>query len=111
MTWHGAEARKAIRKGTVRGLLKWANLVLQESQQIVPIDEATLERSGVASVDPVNLEGAVSYDTPYAVVQHEDFSLMHAPGRQAKYLEVPWLANRDLAAPMIAREVRRETGG
>lgn len=111
MTWNAAAVKKAIRKGTVRGLTKWAELVLQEARSLVPLYEATLERSGVASVDPAELEAAVSFDTPYAVVQHEDFSLAHAPGRQAKYLEVPWLSNRDLAGPMIAREIRRETDG
>ena len=29
----------------------------------------------------------VSYDTPYALKQHEDTRLRHAPGRRAKWLE------------------------
>ena len=32
---------------------------------------------------------AVSYDTPYAIRQHEDLSYKHDAGRKAKYLEDP----------------------
>src|SRR3546814_6588653 len=40
-----------------------------------------------ASVDPQALKGAVSYDTHYAVKQHEDQTLRHDEGRRAKRSE------------------------
>ena len=33
--------------------------------------------------------GTVSYDTPYAVIQHESMGFNHQRGRKAKYLEDP----------------------
>ena len=46
------------------------------------------------------------YDTPYAVVQHEDMTFNHKPGRKAKYLEDPM--NRAAQGPaqrIIARRL------
>lgn len=108
-TWKSAAAGKAIRGAVVLGLRKWAEYVLQQSREIVPLDEATLERSGVASVDERELEAAVSYDTPYAVVQHENMEYRHAPGRTAKYLERPWFASQELALGLVGKEIRKVT--
>lgn len=108
-TWKVESAKKAIIAATVLGLRKWGELVLQQSRAIVPLDEATLERSGVASVDEPSMTAAVSYDTPYAVAQHENMEYQHAPGREAKYLERPWAASVRWALPMIAKEIRKAT--
>lgn len=109
LTWTGDAAAKAIRAATVRGLTLWAENLLTESRAIVPLDEATLERSGVASVDEGSLTAAVSYDTPYAVRQHEDMTLRHPGGRQAKYLEKPFIETRMLAPKIIANQIRKVT--
>lgn len=108
-TWKSAVAEKAIRSAVMLGLGKWAEYLLQESRAVVPLDEATLERSGVASVDEQALEGGVSYDTPYAVVQHENLEYRHAPGRTAKYLERPWFASQKIALQLVAKEIRKVT--
>jgi hypothetical protein len=97
----------AERAGTVKGLRLAGEHVLAASRAVVPIEEATLERSGTASVDASNLRGAVSYDTPYAVVQHEDLSLRHDSGRTAKYLERPLAEEAGTVAEIIAAQVRR----
>ena len=76
-----------LRAAAVRGLSDAAEHVLAVSNAHVPIEEATLERSGRTSVDESTLTAAVAYDTPYAVRQHEDMTLQHDPGRTAKYLE------------------------
>jgi hypothetical protein len=73
----------------------------------VPIEEATLERSGVVSVDESSMTSAVSYDTPYAVRQHEELSYRHDPGRTAKYLEGPLREEKDTILAIIAAQVRR----
>jgi hypothetical protein len=108
-TWTGAAAGKKMRAATVRGLGLWAEHVLGVSNERVPLDEATLQRSGVASVDEANLAAAVSYDTAYAVRQHEDMTLRHPNGRQAKYLESAFIENKDLAAKIIANQIRKVT--
>lgn len=100
-------ASRRMREGAARGLYLGAEHVLGESNKVVPLDERPLQDSGTASVDPSSLTGMVSYDTPYAVRQHEEMDYRHAPGRTAKYLERPFNAERDAVQALIAAEVRR----
>jgi len=65
VTWNGTAVTAATRPAAARGLLYGAEHILGEADKIVPLDEATLARSGTASVDEGRLVGAVSYDTPY----------------------------------------------
>lgn len=108
VVWHGAAAKRQAHRGAARGLELATEHLLQVSNTQVPIEEGTLERSGVASVDDGNLRGAVSYDTPYAVVQHEDLTMAHDAGRNAKYLENAVNSERRQVAEIIAGEVQRE---
>jgi hypothetical protein len=78
---------ESIRGAAYRGLLIAGEHVLGESNKTVPIEEYTLGRSGTVTGDRSRLRAAVSYDTPYAVRQHEDMTFRHDPGRTAKYLE------------------------
>jgi len=107
ITWHGEEIGAAIRAAAANGLGLAAEHLLQASRALVPLEEGTLERSGVASVDADSLSATVSYDTAYAVVQHEDLSLRHDAGRQAKYLEQPANSERDTMQALIAAQIRR----
>lgn len=103
--WFGGKRR------AVRGLNMALEHVLAESNKIIPLDEGTLERSGKVTVDEANLTGVVSYNTAYAVRQHEELTWRHAPGRQAKYLETAANASRDECARIMQAEMRRWLGG
>lgn len=92
------------RAAAEEGLRKAAEHVLQTSRTLVPLEEGTLERSGKVSVD--GLKAAVSYDTVYAVYQHERMDLRHVSGRQAKYLEQPLNTEGPTCSAIIAAEVR-----
>lgn len=85
--------------------------VLGGATQIVPIEEGTLGRSGQTSTETQGEAGvgAVSFDTPYAVRQHEELDYRHDQGRSAKYLERPLLeaASDGTAAGIAANEVRK----
>lgn len=98
--WYGAAVKAIVGKAGDEGLQDAADHLLGESQDLVPIEEATLERSGRAEVR--NGKAVVSYDTPYAVRQHEDLTLGHDPGRQAKYLEDPLTLERDTLMQIMA---------
>ncbi|MEV8317985.1 hypothetical protein AB0Q95_27825 [Streptomyces sp. NPDC059900] len=111
LRWNGAAAMRGTRSGAVRGLRIAAEHVLAESRKVVPIEEATLERSGVATVDETRLTAAVSYDTPYAVRQHEELGYRHDAGRTAKYLERPLTEQVDTVAEIIATQLRRSLRG
>lgn len=94
-----AGARKGLRKATEH--------ILQVSNTRVPNEEGTLERSGRASVDDANLRGAVSYDTVYAVRQHEELTYRHSGGRTAKYLEGAMTQEASTVLEIVAADVRR----
>lgn len=95
----------ALEKGLVLG----AEHVLGESNKRVPHEEGTLENSGSVSYEGGKLRATISYDTPYAAVQHEDMSLRHkGSGREAKYLENALNAEKDTVGEIIARVTRGE---
>lgn len=92
------------RAAAEQGLALALQHLLAEAQRIVPLDKGPLERSGKVTQDGLN--GAVSFDTVYAVRQHEELTWRHAPGRQAKYLETPMNTQREqmlrlMAVPLI----------
>lgn len=99
-----------VHRAAAHGLLLGAEHLLQVSRAQVPIEEGTLERSGVASIDEAALTGAVSFDTPYAVRQHEELDYRHDAGRKAKYLEDPLNDERDTVGRIVASEIRKVTG-
>jgi hypothetical protein len=105
--WNGSRILAELRRGEVKGLEAGADHLLEVSQKIVPLDEKVLQDSGTPSVDEDQRRAAVSYDTPYAVIQHEDQTFQHAPGRTAKYLERPMNSERDAILGLIADEVRQ----
>lgn len=105
--WGGKAAEDALRGAAAEGLRLAAEHLLQASRERVPIEEGTLERSGTVTVDEAALQAAVSYDTPYAVRQHEDMSLRHDAGRHAKYLEGPARSEADTMQDIIAARIRR----
>ncbi|MEU7891693.1 hypothetical protein AB0B45_02385 [Nonomuraea sp. NPDC049152] len=103
-----AEALTAeIERAAARGLRNATEHVLAVSNQRVPHDEGTLERSGTAVVDESELRGIVSYDTPYSVVQHENLDYNHKPGRTAKFLELAVREEAEVVKLMIAKQLRQ----
>ncbi|MGA5354047.1 hypothetical protein ACPCJU_16980 [Streptomyces thermodiastaticus] len=109
--FNGQAVERATRAGAARGVRLALEHLLQVSRERVPIEEGTLERSGTVTVNEADLEGAVSYDAPYAVRQHEDLTLRHDRGRTAKYLEGPLHEENGVMTQMIAAQVRRALRG
>ena len=77
-----------IMKAALKGQKTLALNILAESQKIVPVDTGTLQRSG--HIDTKDNITTISYNTPYALKQHEDATLNHPKGGEAKYLERPF---------------------
>lgn len=95
MIWAG---QKRTLEVTQEALYAEAQTILAESKQQVPFRFGVLSSSGMVH-DPyiVGKKAAVeiSYGgaaIDYALVQHENMTYRHAPGRKAKYLEDPVLA-------------------
>lgn len=108
MEWNGPEAEAAAVEAAELGVSLAAEHLLGASRLQVPLEEGTLERSGVASRD--GLTAAVSYDTAYAVRQHEELTWRHDAGRKAKYLEDPMNDEADVMGEIIAAQIRRALG-
>lgn len=107
LTWNGDLVDELAREGAAAGLGIGAEHVLGVSRQRVPLEEATLERSGGTDVDADELVASVFYDTPYAVRQHEELDWEHDEGREAKYLENPLTEEADTVVELVAAEIRR----
>ncbi|MDQ1053174.1 hypothetical protein QE394_001102 [Arthrobacter sp. SORGH_AS 212] len=99
------KAKDVLNGSANRAVALAAEHVLGVSNKSVPIEEDTLERSGTVSTDPGNFTAAVSYDTPYAVKQHEDMTLRHDNGRSAKYLENAMNSEVQTAAEIIRQTI------
>ncbi|MGH3862509.1 hypothetical protein [Actinokineospora sp.] len=108
LDWDGIAVTADMREAAVQGLQLGAEHLLGESRKEVPLEEATLERSGAASVDASTLTAAVSYDTPYAVRQHEELGYRHDEGRKAKYLEDPAAREAGTIGEIVAATIRRK---
>lgn len=94
-----------IDKAALKGVRKLANVILGESQKLVPVETGTLKDSGTVSLDKQNKIATISYNTPYARKQHEDNTLNHPRGGQAKYLERPFNEKSDELETYVGNEI------
>lgn len=99
---------KEFHNEAARGLALAGEHVLGEAKKRVPIEEHILEESGAVSTDPDDLKVAITFDTPYAVYQHEVLDLKHDAGREAKYLENAINAEIGTVREIIAQSIRGE---
>lgn len=82
---------------------------LQEANDETPLDEGDLVRSGEVVMDPNEPRGAVTYDTPYAVRQHEDPTLNHPRQGRHHWLERQIEDNAGRYTEHIAKRIRDAT--
>jgi hypothetical protein len=101
-------ALAGIKSGAEKGLRDAVEHLLTEANKSVPHDEGTLERSGQTGVD--GTRGSVSYDTPYAVRQHEDMSLHHDGKGRSKWLEVTFSQEAGTVGKILATAIKRDVG-
>lgn len=106
MTVAGTLDLSGVKDAAVKALGDAAEFLLAEANKTVPFDEGTLARSGQVTVDTSEGIAVVSYDTPYAVTQHEDTRLHHPNGRRAKWLQLALNEN----AGKIKQYLINETG-
>lgn len=97
-------------EGTLRGLFLAGEHVLGVSNSQVPHEDGDLERSGTSTVDEGKKRVGVSYDTKYAVRQHEDMSYRHDAGRNAKFLENAFNSEADQIRKILVVQIQKSTG-
>lgn len=96
-----------IAKAAIKGMRTTALNILGESQKLVPIDTGILQKSGSIKVNQGALTATISYNTPYALKQHEDVSLNHPKGGEAKYLERPFNEKKGELEVNIGNEIQK----
>lgn len=101
---------RGIHEGAKRGVTLAVEHLLTEANKHVPHDEGTLERSGRTGVDTTakGVKGSVSYDTPYAVRQHEDMQLHHDGKGEAKWLENTFAAEAATVGQIIGNAIQQD---
>lgn len=104
-------AMNAILGASMEGMADAMEHVLGVATDHVPHEYGDLQNSGKATTDKDSRMGAVSFDSPYAVRQHEELTWRHNAGRTAKYLENAVNSERDNVAKLIAGAARRKIGG
>lgn len=123
MSWRGEQAKAVMRSAAAEGLKAWVQDAFDESQRLVPVDDddprgGTLKESGAVEVDESKLRAVISYSGehrkadgkssgPTAIFVHEDMTVQHSGGRQAKYLEQPLMDSRTTGPAKAAVEIRK----
>ncbi|MBV6758357.1 minor capsid protein [Rhodococcus opacus] len=83
--WDGAAIAAQVEGAAEAGVYMACEVLLSHALDRTPFSEGDLRQSGMASAE--GLRGAVSFNTPYALKQHEELSYAHPNGGEAKYLE------------------------
>ena len=107
LIWRGAQAVMTVRRGAQEGVRLAGEHLLEESVEQCPIAEGDLRRSARNTPTDDGLGAVVSYDTPYAVKQHEELSYRHPKGGKAKYLEDPLHSEAPKMRRIIRAQIRR----
>jgi len=123
------EAGYKLRAAIGQGLYDFANDVMDQSQEIVPVDTGTLHDSAVVEEPVFGLNeitvtfgyaiGDHLYDEnpksfqpvgSYAVDVHEITEVQHAPPTQAKFLEQPVFESEDNFVSFIQAAIVKRIG-
>lgn len=90
-----------------QALFETAAWILGVARNRAPIDTGDLIRSGSVEIHSTRTghEAVISFDTPYAVEQHENLQLKHKRGRKAKFLEGAITANEKRIRAALLRGI------
>lgn len=94
-----------------------AHALLDASQPLVPVEEGVLKASGRVVRDETGQavtygkdddgDGTHAPSNQYAAIQHEDLTLNHPNGGQAKFLETPMHSAHEAILAAGAAEMKR----
>lgn len=107
LQWN-TRAADEITEAAQEGVFEAAETLLDQAVEKTPIQDGILRASGRATQE--GLQAAVSFNTPYAVRQHEELGYAHPNGGEAKYLEKPANSFVPQMEQIIAAAIRRDTG-
>lgn len=105
LSWRGTAQLAAVRAAAESALKDAAEYLLEESNRTIPHETGHMQNTGKTTTLSWD-EQAVSYDTPYAVRQHEDTRLRHDPGRRARWLALTLEEQEDRIVEFITKGIR-----
>lgn len=119
MKWFGPYVEAQVVRHALDALETTADELLRKANETVPLDSSVLKQSGQVDIYPAELTAAVSYDTPYAVKQHEDTSLNHPNPRsanssangRARWLELTAQENKTHLTNYLANRIKNRMRG
>lgn len=95
-----------VEKAAQDEMRKTGRELLKRSNELAPVDDRDLVRSGRVKVDDLTV--SVQYTAPHAALQHEHLDWVHADGGGAKFLE---RASDEInIAEAVAEAVAKELG-
>lgn len=100
LEWNGDKIAARVNAARRKALLNSANHVKERAVERTPLETGALRNSATASVG--DRQAAVSYNTPYAVKQHEEVGYQHQDG-EAKFLENAMRSEADAVKRLIAQ--------
>lgn len=101
-------AADAITEAAQTGIFEAAEALLDQAVEKTPVQDGVLRASGRATQE--GNVAAVSFNTPYAVKQHEELGYQHPGGGEAKYLERAANSFGPTMEAIVAQAIVRETG-
>jgi hypothetical protein len=110
-TWNGRAIQKLVHAAAGEGNTAAADVLLDGALDRVPRDTNELAETGTVSTEQGGRAAAVSFGTDYAAVQHEDLTLEHPGGGEAKFLENAARAEQSAMLRAAAAPLRRVLGG
>lgn len=102
--WDGDKVADAISQAARQGLRDAAEYTRERAVQRTPVMDGVLRNSAKVSQD--GLTAAISFNTPYAIKQHEELGYRHKDG-EAKYLENTMRAERGMIQQIIVNKIRK----
>lgn len=106
VNWFGDDVKKKVMTANEKAITLGLEFIKQESVKVAPKDTGMMEKSAQVTIAADGKTGYVSYDTPYAIRQHEELGYRHAEGRIAKYLELPLQQNSKKALEIMGRVLK-----
>lgn len=103
--WFGDRIKRETDLAVDRALDDAAEFLLEDANRTIPHLTGFMAGTGATS-DLGEHRRAVFYDTPYAVRQHEDTRLRHAPGRRARWLALTFQENGDKVRDFLASRIK-----
>ncbi|WP_375490226.1 hypothetical protein [uncultured Jatrophihabitans sp.] len=105
------DARVLLAAAAAGAVKTGADLILDASQPLVPVDTGELKASGKVEMTGPH-QARISYDAtapdgyPYGVRQHEDLQLQHPNGGQAHFLSQPMDTEAHAVMAVLAAALR-----